>query len=115
MEDWQELLRQQHGAAEDRQSLPAGGGAGGRSGLMQQVRELVGQTGETAGAEDAGAPAERVSFPDGYVRRSPVQAYVTPPGYRRRRIWNAILIAVALVFAVLLVIALLRSKLISFK
>ena len=116
MEDWQELL-QQHGTSEARPSLPEDGGAPGRSSLMQQVRELVGQTGEAASPETESAvrTEQRVCYPDGYVRRSPVQPYVTPEDYRRRTIRKCVMIAVALAFAVLLVSALLKSKLLSFK
>ena len=116
MEEWQDLLKRDR-RAEDAPALPTGGETSGRSGLMQQIRELVGQTGAPVPteAEDAIRTEERTCGPDGYVRRSPVQQYVTPPDYRRRVVRKCILLAVVAAFAVLLVIALLKSKLLSFR
>jgi hypothetical protein len=116
MDDWQDILKQDR-RAEEAPSLPTGAETSGRSSLMQQIRELVGQTGAPVPteAEDAIRTEERTCCPDGYVRRSPVQPYVTPPDYRRRMIRKCILFAVLAAFAVLLVIALLKSKLLSFR
>lgn len=116
MEEWKDILKQNRRDT-DAAALPTGGETSGRSSLMQQIRELVGQTGASVPpeTEDAIRAEERVCCPDGYVRRSPVQHYVTPPDYRRRMIRRFILLAVVAAFAVLLVIALLKSKLLSFR
>ena len=53
-------------------------------------------------------------FADGYVRRSPVQPYLTAADYRSRMIRRAVGIALGLCAAVLLVVALLRAKLLRF-
>ena len=50
--------------------------------LVEQVRLLSHPVEQpSADAEDG----ENAVLPDGYVRRSPVQAYYEPPEYRRRR------------------------------
>ena len=54
-------------------------------------------------------------FQDGYVRRSPVQAYQTAADYHRRRIRKGIMAAVILVILVLLVLALIRSGFLAFR
>ena len=52
---------------------------------------------------------EAAMLPDGYLRRSPVQAYRTPEGYRARIIRKAAVALLLLALAVLLVIAAVRN------
>ena len=54
--------------------------------------------------------AEAPPLPDGYVRRSPVQSYRTPEGYRRRCIRTAALIALLLALIALLVLTLIHNR-----
>lgn len=55
-------------------------------------------------------PEEAQPLPDGYVRRSPVQSYRTPVGFRKRQILEIVLTAALLCLAALLVLALMRSN-----
>lgn len=113
MEEWKELL-QKHNLQEDRQARMSDGDPQDAGTLLKMVQELVGQTDKASETEpeDAAAP---VCLPDGYVRRSPVQAYVTPADYRKKTVRRVILIVLGVGFFVLLVIALLRTGLLSFK
>ena len=52
---------------------------------------------------------------DGYVRRSPVQVYMTAEDYSRRRIRKAIIIAVGVCLAILLVMALAKTGLLRLR
>ena len=85
------------------------------AGLIRQVCEQFGQTvdGDPATAETAAQ--EPVRCADGYVRRSPVQPYGTAEDYTRRRTRRIVMIALAAVFAVLLIYALMRSGLLVFR
>ncbi len=114
---WEELLRQ-HGRSETA-GPDAAADAGQRGGgLIRRAGELIGQTeAETAddrpdGWED---DAEIQLCADGYVRKSPVQAYCTAEDYNRRRIRKAILITVGVCFAALLAYALMRAGLLRFR
>ena len=103
-----ELLPQN--AREEARSESDGGASRGGDGLIAQV---CGEIGSTAGdAAEAHFAAEgRVFLPDGYLRRSPVQAYRTPPDYAKKRVVKAVLIAAGLCLIVLLGLALLKSGL----
>ena len=102
----EQLLEQQ---TESAAPQPEPGAA--RGSLLQQVRALLGQSAAAdAGRKTASAPAEPTVCADGYVRRSPVQPYYTPEDFGRRRTRKIILIIVGVVFVVLLVTALVRSK-----
>ena len=52
--------------------------------------------------------------PDGYVRRSPVQGTVVPPGHRRRVILRAVMYAAGIGVAALVFFALVRFGVIGF-
>ena len=113
---WKELL-QLHDSQE--QSGPAADSGEGREkgSLIRQICELFGLPagdGGAASAESAEAASPQV-FQDGYVRRSPVQAYQTAADYHRRRIRKGIMAAVILVILVLLVLALIRSGFLAFR
>lgn len=115
MDEWQELLQKVQVRPDGAAALTDGTAQDGSS-LMQQVRELVGVTGPAAGeAAEAGLSAPGECFRDGYVRRSPVQEYVTPPDYKRKTIRKCVLIVLGVCFLALLVVALLRTGLLSFK
>ena len=115
MDEWKELL-QKHQTQESDSSQLTDGASRDSGSLLQQVRELVGQTDKTGDAGEAdGVAAKPVCFSDGYVRRSPVQEYFTPADYRRKTIRKWLLIFCGVCLAVLLVIALYRTGLLSFK
>ena len=66
------------------------------------------------GLEPLAQPEEPVVCADGYVRRTPVQPYRTPVGYRRRRRCRGLqAIALVLILAAVAV-AIVRSGLLSF-
>lgn len=114
MDEWKELL-QKHQTQENDPSQTTDGASRDSGSLLQQVRELVGQT-DGAGAGEADGGAENpIRFSDGYVRRTPVQEYFTPADYRRKTIRKWLLIVCGVCLAALLVIALYRTGLLSFK
>ena len=113
---WEELLKQH----EDQNSgvpVPVKAEDRPQGSLIQQVGRAMGKTGwEMAEpASEEAAYLEPVRLPDGYVRSSPVQVYVTPPDYHRRKIRKLILGAVALVFLALVAVALVRSGLMKIR
>ena len=59
-------------------------------------------------------PAEPVVCPDGYVRRTPVQPYRTPVGYRRGRRRRRIRTAALLALLAAVIAAIVRSGLLRF-
>ena len=107
---WEELqIEQQTQTAVQPQPEP--GAAWSRGGLLEQVCALLGPAAAAdAARKNLDAPAERAVCADGYVRRSPVQPYFTPEDFGRRRTRKIVLIIVGVVFVVLLVTALVRSK-----
>ena len=79
-------------------------------------RSLVERAGETFRhghpvPPDALPPVETHTYPDGYVRLSPLQPYRVPEGYYRRLARRAALYAVAGVLLLLLLLALMKRKL----
>ena len=116
MEEWEELLRK-HRLEDKEQNSSEDGGARSAGSLIAQARELGVQAdvnSPEADAENADALPEPVCLPDGYVRRSPVQAYRTPEGYLRRQIRKWVLILLGIALLVLLVVALIRGDIIRF-
>ena len=113
---WEELLRL-HDAREENALIPVDGEAQEKGSLIQQASALVGQAEatESADAAEADALQEPVTYPDGYVRRSPVQPYRTAEDYFRRRTRKAVLAVLVLVLAVLLVLALMKTGLLQFR
>ncbi len=101
---------------ESARTLPKDGDEFTRGSLIRQVRSLVGISGAyKAGEEELpGGEWERVCCRDGYVRRSPVQAYRTPEDYPRRRIRKALVILIVLIIAALLALAIFKSGIIRF-
>ncbi|MCI8438607.1 MAG: hypothetical protein HFF73_03680 [Oscillospiraceae bacterium] len=79
-------------------------------GLLQQVERMTTEEFPDTLSEER----EEVRCADGYVRRSPVQPYYTPPGYRRRRLirWGAA--ALAALIAALAAWGLYQSGLLRF-
>ena len=102
-------LLQQHTQEEVRTESDGDLSHGG-DGLIAQV---CGEIEPTAGgiAETPLTAEGRISLPDGYMRRSPVQAYRTPSDYAKKRVVKAVLIAAGLCLVVLLGLALLKSGL----
>ena len=111
---WKELLLL-HDTQPEEQPRLGDGETKDRTGLIRQVCEQFGQTvdGDPATAEIAAQ--EPVHCADGYVRRSPVQPYGTAEDFTRRRTRRIVMIALAAVFAVLLIYALMRSGLLVFR
>lgn len=110
---WKELLRQQ----DEKETRPAetDGDASRDGGSL--IRQICGNdppVSEPGAAWEPGREGERVSLPDGYVRRSPVQRYRTSPDYMRKRVQKIIVIVVALCLVALLVLALLKSDMLKF-
>ncbi len=112
---WKELLRL-HDAQQENQT-----GAGNET---QQNRDsLIGRLCEGYRNPDraASAPAaekaeqEPIRYPDGYVRRSPLQPYTRTEEYRQRRYRRNLLALLCVLFAVLLVYALMQSGLLVFR
>jgi len=54
---------------------------------------------------------EEILCADGYVRRSPVQPYRTPPGYQRRLLVRWVLIILAVLIVAMAVWGLYQSRL----
>ena len=63
---------------------------------------------------DAVPPVETHTYPDGYVRLSPLQPYRILEGYYRRLAWRVALYAVAGVLLLLLILALMKRRLLRF-
>ena len=107
---WEELLKQQTGG-ETRKTERDGRTSPERETL---IREICGNMGVTDcenapknDAEEAPAPLS-----DGYVRRTPVQKYMTAPDLYKRRVGRAVQALIVLVLLALLVFALFKSGLI---
>ncbi len=103
-----ELLQQNR--QEEAPAAPSGAASPGGDGLIAQICGEIGPSAgddprSTAGAEGG------VQLPDGYLRRSPVQALRTPPDYGKKRAGRAALIAAGLCLLALLGLALLKSGL----
>ncbi len=114
---WEELLRQHDRSETARPDAEADAGQRG-GGLIRRAGELIGQTDAEAADDRADEREDDVEIPpcaDGYVRKSPVQAYCTAEDYNSRRIRKAILIAVGVCFVVLLGYALVRAGLLRFR
>ena len=111
---WKELLLL-HDTQPEEQPRLGDGETKDRAGLIRQVCAQFGQTvdGDPATAETAAQ--EPVRCADGYVRRSPVQPSGTAEDFTRRRTRRIVMIALAAVFAVLLIYALMRSGLLVFR
>ncbi len=111
----EELLRPTDSRAED-QSASGDGAAQGKGSLLQQVRAFGGLgDGEVLASSEPEAAQEPVYCADGYERRSPVQPYVTPPDFLRRRIRRIVAIVLGVCLVVLLAIALTKSGIIRFR
>ena len=112
---WEDLLKL-HEKQEDGLSQALDDEARDKGSLIQQAAAMIGQT-EEAAADDAqdDDTEEIVRCADGYVRRSPVQAYRTAEDYHRRQIRKAVLIAVGAVLAILLVVALTKTGLLRLR
>ena len=114
----EELLRER-GAPAEGQGASAEAERREQGSLIRQAAAMIGQTGEEgfappSGGESAGEAEEPETCGDGYVRRSPVQAYGTAADYYARRIRRAVTIVAGIFLAALLVLALLRSGLLRF-
>lgn len=107
---WEELLKQQTGG-EPRKTEQNGGTPSERETLIFEICGSMVETDREAApktdAEETPAPLS-----DGYVRRTPVQKYMTAPDLKKRRIGKAIQAAIVLILLVLLVLALFKSDLI---
>ena len=90
----------------DAPAAPAGAEAPRPLTLVEQAAEMAPRGAETAAEE---AETERTVCADGYLRRSPVQAYRT--GERRGRWRRALVWAAVIAVAALTVLALLKSGL----
>ena len=110
----EELLRPTDSRAED-QSASGDGAALGKGSLLQQVRAFGGLgDGEDLAAAEPETANDPVYCADGYERRSPVQAYVTPADFMRRRVRRIVVIVLGVCLVVLLAIALMKSGIIRF-
>jgi hypothetical protein len=107
---WEELLKQQT-EREPRRTEQNGAAPQERETLIRQICDNMGGTDRKIApktdAEEAPAPLS-----DGYVRRTPVQKYMTAPDYKRRRIGRAVQAAIVLILFALLILALFKSDLI---
>ncbi len=112
---WEDLLKL-HEKQEDGLSQAFDVEAGDKGSLIQQAAAMIGQTEEaTADVAQDDDAEEIVRCADGYVRRSPVQVYMTAEDYGRRRIRKAIIIAVGVCLAILLVMALAKTGLLRLR
>ena len=112
---WEDLLKQ-HASQEEGLSQVLVDEARDKGSLIQQAAAMIGQTEIEAVSEgEDGDPEEPMRCADGYVRRSPVQVYLTAEDYDRRRIRKAIIIAVGAVLVVLLVLALTKTGLLRLR
>ena len=103
---WKELLEQQNTQRERR--TEADDAPKDRGGLIALACGGIAQSADEADAREC------IRLPDGYLRRSPPQPYLTPPDYARKRMRKVITAAAVLCLAALLVLALLKSGLIRF-
>ncbi len=110
---WDEILNLQEGPREEKPS-PAKTEVRDQVSLIRQAAEMVGRSGETDILSREPEDEESFCCPDGYVRRSPVQTYLTAPDYQTRRIRKAVLIVVGIGLAVLLALALVRAGMLRF-
>lgn len=116
---WEELLKL-HDERGEALLSPEDDGNRDEGSLIGRVRALAGQTG---GAEalpgGAAAPPDGETVPafcaDGYLRRSPVQAYRTAEGYERRRIRKLVLTILGLCAVAALTYALMRAGLLRLR
>ena len=109
---WKELLEQQR-EGEQRSAEPEGGASRSRGGL---IRTICGEMEPVTAANKAakhGTEDAHVQLPDGYVRVTPVQEYGTSPDFKRKRIGKIITAVIILALAVLLILALLKTGLVS--
>ncbi|HJH62249.1 MAG TPA: hypothetical protein IAC84_03130 [Firmicutes bacterium] len=85
-------------------------------GTQQAVRWWAGREGELweDGLEPLAQPREPVICADGYVRRTPVQPYRTPRGYRRRRRRRQLRAAALTLAFAAVIMAIIRSGLLRF-
>ena len=85
--------------------------------LISQVQRMAGgPRAEDAGTSAApGALPELVCCRDGYLRRTPVQAYRTAEDFQRRRIRKALTAVIILIIAALLLLALMKAGLLVFR
>ena len=109
---WKELLEQQR-AGEQRRAEPDSGASRSRGGLIQTICGDMGSAVEANNAAEHGTEEAHVQLPDGYVRVTPVQEYRTSPDFKRRRIGKIVTAVIVLVLAVLLILALLKTGLVS--
>ena len=110
---WKELL-QLHDTKPEEQVQFGDSGEKDRGSLIRQVCEQFGKTVAENAAEDDDMQGP-VRCADGYVRRSPVQPYGTAEDFLRRRIRRIVMIVLGVIFAVLLILALMRSGLLVFR
>jgi hypothetical protein len=109
---WEELLKL-HETQEDGLPLTGIGETRENVSLIRKVGVLYGQT-VTEHApleEDDDTYHEPVHCADGYVRRSPVQPYLTAEDFNRRRVRKIVTVVVGVCFVALLVLALVRAGL----
>ncbi len=106
---WEDLLKKHEAGGES----PPPEEEQERIGLIRQAGRLIGQAGP-APLETEG-PAKAVRYPDGYVRRSPVQTYRTAKDLGRRRLRRAAAALLLLACAVLVLLALMKSGLLVFR
>ena len=110
---WEELLRQRNGREGDLPSqdeAPRNGGS-----LIQQAGEMAGQAAAAPLSQEEEAPREPVCLSDGYVRRSPVQPYLTAEDYGRHRVRRALMTVLGLIVAALVLLALIKSGFLVFR
>ncbi len=110
---WEELLKL-HDARGETLLPTEDDGNGDKGSLIGRVRALAGQTGGAEAAPD-GEEAAPVFCADGYLRRSPVQAYRTAEGYERRRIRKLVLALLGVCAVAALGYALMRAGLLRFR
>ena len=112
---WEDLLKL-HEKQEDGLSQALDDEARDKGSLIQQAAAMIGQTEEAAADVAQNDDTEEiVRCADGYVRRSPVQVYMTAEDYNRRRIRKAIIIVVGVCLAILLVMALAKTGLLRLR
>ncbi len=110
---WEELLKL-HDARGEALLPSENDGNGDKGSLIGRVCALTGQTGGTEVPPD-GEGAAPVFCADGYLRRSPVQAYRTAEGYERRRIRKLVLALLGVCAVAALGYALMRVGLLRFR
>ena len=107
---WEELLKQQT-ERENQKTEQDGRTPQERETLITQIcGEMGGEDRKAAPENDAEEPPAPLS--DGYVRRTPVQKYMTAPDFHRKRVGRVVQVVIVLLFVALLVLALFKSDLI---